>query len=61
LDKFENSPSTELQKIGGGFIPKILEYENPRQLVDDISDIFVRNNLPRVGKIHRIIEVLYPQ
>lgn len=61
LDVASNSPSSELQKIINTFIPSILKSENPKKIIDKLNDIFVKNNLPLVWKIYKVIQAIYPE
>ena len=54
------SPSRDIRNLQDQIIPLILENENPLKVLRKIENIFVRNNLPLVGKIFRIFELLYP-
>ena len=40
---------------------QIVDLPNPEKFIDNIESIFVRNNLPKVGKYFRIFEQLYPK
>ncbi len=58
--KIDNSPSQEIQKIREQLIAQLMDNPNPVAAYDHIEQIFIKNNIPNVGKIFKIFSVLYP-
>lgn len=58
--RIEISPSTEIARIKNELIPELLKSDNPEALFNKVEDIFIRNNLPLVGKLFKIFQVLNP-
>ncbi len=58
--KIYNSPSQEIQRIKDQLISQLLENPNPVQAYEKIEQIFIKNNLPTVGKVFKIFSTLYP-
>jgi hypothetical protein len=59
-EKIDNTPSLDIQKIKYELIQQLIQEENPLLLYQKIESIFLKNNLPIVGKILKIFEILYP-
>lgn len=55
------SPSQEVQRILEPLLKMLLEVENPKEAYRKIESIFIKNNLPLVGKIYKIFETLFPK
>jgi len=60
IEQINSSPSKEILKIKDQLLVEILNSSNPLEAYQKISDIFIKNNLPMVGKIYRVFDVLYP-
>ncbi len=58
--QIENSPSKEIQKIRSQLSREIIISSNPLETYQKISNIFIKNNLPMVGKIYRVFHTIYP-
>ena len=56
-----NSPSTEMTQIVSQLYDQLVNLPNPEKFIENIENIFIRNNLPKVGKYFRIFEQLYPK
>ncbi len=54
------SPSQEIIRMKDQLIEQILATDNPAESYRKIEDIFIKNNLPTIGKIYKIFEELYP-
>lgn len=52
------SPSQEIQRLKEELIRQIIQTDNPVATYRQVEDVFVRNNLPTVGKIFRVFEIL---
>ena len=57
--KIDKSPSQEIQRIKNELIEQILESDNPEESLKYIEDIFIKNNLPMIGKIYLVFERLH--
>ena len=60
LIQIEDSPSQEIQRLKSSLLAQIIETDNPVDAYKKIESIFIKNNLPVVGKVYKIFEVLYP-
>jgi hypothetical protein len=60
IEQINSSPSKEILKIEDQLLIEIFNTPNPLETYQKISDIFIKNNLPMVGKIYRVFEALYP-
>ncbi len=60
LSIIENSSSKEIKKLQGQIMTEILATDNPTYYLRLIVDVFERNNLPIVGKVYRVFEILHP-
>ncbi len=59
LESVVNSPSQEVQRILEPILRMLLEVENPKESYRKIESIFIKNNLPLVGKVYKIFEILF--
>ncbi|MFH2018370.1 MAG: hypothetical protein ABII98_00060, partial [bacterium] len=60
IERIDSSPSQEIQRIKEQLLNQILEHDNPNETYNRIESVFIKNNLPLVGKIFRIFKILYP-
>ncbi len=60
IEQINSSPSKEILKIKDQLLIEILNNSKPLEAYQRISDIFIKNNLPMIGKIYRVFDVLYP-
>ncbi len=60
FQKVADSPSQEVQRLREQLLSQLLASEHPIQDYEKIESIFVRNNLPTVGKIFGVFQTLYP-
>ncbi len=58
--KIDTSPSTEIARIKNELIPELLKTSDPEAVFNRVEDIFIRNNLPLVGKLFKIFQILNP-
>ncbi|KKR98024.1 MAG: hypothetical protein UU48_C0006G0064 [Candidatus Uhrbacteria bacterium GW2011_GWF2_41_16] len=58
--KITDSPSQEVQKLRDALIVQLLDSERPVEDYEKIESIFLKNNIPTVGKCYGVFEVLYP-
>jgi hypothetical protein len=56
----DNSPSQEIQRIKNELIAQILQLDDPEEAYRRIEEIFIKNNLPPVGKIFKVFSIIYP-
>ena len=47
--------------MGDELAKQLFATDNPRETFTKIEDVFVRNNLPLVGKVYRVFEILHPR
>ena len=57
--RIERCPSQDLQLIKDHIIKLLLETDDPVEAYQSIEDIFVKNNLPLVGKIFRVFQIVH--
>lgn len=55
-----NSRSKEIKRLETEIVQLLWQTENPRDYLDQIMAVFEGNNLPTVGKVFRVFEILYP-
>ena len=54
------SNSSEIFTFRQAIATQILKSNNPLESLSKIEDVFIRNNIPAVGKIYFCFEILYP-
>jgi hypothetical protein len=59
LVKIAESPSQEVQRIINELSGAIIESDDPLANYQRAEDVFLKNNLPHVGKVYRVFEILY--
>ncbi len=59
LFRIEMSNSSELQAFGDLIAKHVLNHDNPLQYFSKVEDIFVKNNIPYVGKIFEVFKLLH--
>ncbi len=57
--KIYDSPSQEIQRLKSQLLSQLLQSENPVEDYQKIENIFIKNNIPTVGKVFNVFEVLY--
>jgi len=58
-EKIENSPSVELRRIKDEVLNLVLNSSNPVGTFEAIESVYIRNNLPTVGKVYQIFDLLH--
>lgn len=58
--KIDKSPSQEMQRIKESLVSQVLRTKDPIASYNNIENIFIKNNLPLVGKIFNIFKALHP-
>ncbi len=56
----DQAPSQEIQRIAKELVGAIIDSDDPLDSWRQIEDVFIKNNLPLVGKIHKIFKILHP-
>lgn len=54
------SNSSEMFAFRKELATQILKTDNPLESLDKIEDVFIRNNIPTVGKVYSCFEILHP-
>ena len=60
LSRLSLSNSSEIFTFRKELATQILETNNPLESLSKIEDVFIRNNIPIVGKIYSCFEILHP-
>ena len=60
IDRVKKSNSLEIKKIGDQLIDQLLLVDNPELVIDDVEKIFLRKDIPIVGKLYLTWEKLHP-
>ena len=61
VSRLATSNSSEIQRLGETLIDPIMASENPYDTLDQIEDIFLKNNLPYVAKAYQVYKILNPE
>jgi hypothetical protein len=63
LQRLATSNSLEMRapNIRSALAEQILKSSNPMESLNKIEDMFIKNNIPTVGKIYSCFEILYPE
>lgn len=60
FDKISKSNSLEIKKLESEIVDALLQLDNPIGKLKQIEDIFLKNNLPIVGKVYKVFEIMHP-
>ena len=60
ISKLSLSNSSEIFTFRKELATQILKSNNPLENLNKIEDVFIRNNIPTVGKIYSCFEILHP-
>lgn len=60
LLKISMSNSSEIKNFETEIADSLLQLDNPIEKFEKIEDIFLKNNLPIVGKIYKVFEITHP-
>lgn len=60
LSRLSLSNSSEIFTFRKELAPQILKSDNPFETFDKIESLFVKNNIPTVGKIYSCFDILHP-
>lgn len=61
VDRIKKCPSQEVKRIQEQIIIQVFASQNPLEVYSKIEDVFLRNNLPYVGKVFKIFDTLHPR
>ena len=61
LQKISKSNSLEMINLRSQLATQILATDNPIENLNKIEQIFLKNNIPTVGKIFSVFDILHPQ
>ncbi len=59
FQKVADSPSQEVQRLKDQLLSQLLRSEHPVEDYQKIESIFIKNNVPTVGKVFNVFQVLY--
>ena len=57
--KIDDSPSQEIQRLKGSLLSQLVESPHPVEDYQAIESIFIKNNIPMVGKVFGVFETLH--
>ncbi len=60
LKRLNSSNSSEIRRIANELTDQLLQFDNPLIALDKVENIFLRNNLPYVGKLYKVFNTLHP-
>ena len=60
LSRINSSNSSEILTFRNAFANQLLNSANPLESLNKIEDVFIKNNIPTVGKIYSCFETLHP-
>lgn len=55
------SPSQEIKRLQRELLAELVQTDDPVGFYRKIESIFIKNNLPTVGKVFKVFETLYPR
>ena len=58
--RITDSPSQEIQKLKDQLVSQLLTMTDPEAALEKVESIFIRNNLPTMGKVYEIFGTLHP-
>lgn len=60
FQKIDESPSQEVQRLKESLLQELLNTADPIGSYRKVEEVFIKNNLPIVGKVFKIFQVLHP-
>lgn len=60
VNVIQNSSSKEVKKLQPEIIQQLWQVDNPEIYLSRIIDVFEKNNMPLVGKVFKVFEILHP-
>lgn len=61
LERLSNSNSSEIYNFRNALAVQILNTKNPMDSLVKVEEVFLKNNIPIVGKIFSVFELLHPE
>ncbi len=59
FQKIDDSPSQEIQRLKDSLLSQLLESQHPVEDYQKIESIFIKNNIPTMGKVYGVFETLH--
>lgn len=59
--RIDGSPSQEIQRLKGELLEQLLLVDDPVGGFDAIESVFEKNNLPTIGKVFKVFQILHPE
>ncbi|MDZ4260206.1 MAG: hypothetical protein U1A25_00945, partial [Candidatus Sungbacteria bacterium] len=59
LMSIDDSPSQEIQRLRSSLLQQIIHTSDPAATYRKVESVFVKNNLPTVGKAYKVFEMFY--
>lgn len=60
FDKIRKTNSLEIKKLENQIVIALLQVSDPMDKLNQMEDIFLKNNLPTIGKIYKVFEIMHP-
>lgn len=60
IEKVFRSFSQEIQRLSEEIFLELLQVDDPEKAFAEVENVFVKNNLPLIGKIYKVFEILHP-
>lgn len=60
LQSIDATNSLEIKRLESELTEEIIKQDNPIEKFNQIEEIFIKNNLPTVGKIYKVFNILHP-
>lgn len=61
LNRISNSNSLEISRIKKELTSQLIKLDNPFEKLEEIENIYIKNNLPAVGKAFLVFDILNPK
>ncbi len=61
VQRINESPSQEIIRLKDQLSREILTVEDPEAAYQRIESVFIRNNLPTMGKVYNVFSILHPE
>ena len=60
LERLSYSNSSEMYKLKKSIASQVIKLPDPLEKLDKMENIFIKNNLPTIGKVYSCFEILHP-
>lgn len=60
-DRFSQTTSQAFLRIKHQVLDEVIDLDNAEDVLDEIENVFTKNNLPDIGKLFKVFEKLYPK